>query len=173
MIPALIAPFMGWVRYLPYFVGAAMIAYGGWKLYSFGHDRGEKKAKQELAEYKKTIRNERELEKIAYDEALAEKARVEESYDQLRWKHEQIVQAKLAADLRASELAVRLRLAATRATSLPEPAGTAPEHPGASGTGGGGSALALDSAVSGVIEACRRDSIKLVGWQSWYEEVSK
>jgi hypothetical protein len=75
----------------------------------------------------------------------------------------------------AAALAARLRRA--YAANVPPVAPSAAEPAGTPGTGGGDDAPGdggpagreLDSAVAGVIGACRSDSIKLQGWQSWYE----
>jgi hypothetical protein len=68
----------------------------------------------------------------------------------------------------ADSLTHRLRLAMSKPPEAP--AGSS-ESKGTPGTGSGVSEAGIDAAVSNVIGACKRDSIKASEWQRWYEAI--
>lgn len=78
------------------------------------------------------------------------------------------IQKKLAATVADRDhIASRLRRAYQ--IKLPSPAPSAPVPDGTPGAGGG--ADEIDDAVTEVIGACKRDSIRLQEWQRWYESL--
>jgi hypothetical protein len=102
-----------------------------------------------------------------------ENAALENQRDLLKFQHDAAIRAKLAADSRATDLAARLRRYYASQSALPQDAPAAPGPEGASGIGSGPdeSGDGVDAAVQEVLTACRRDSIKLQGWQSWWTDV--
>jgi len=72
------------------------------------------------------------------------------------------------SDSRVAALTQRLRRAYE---TLPDAASGAAGPAGTAGAGVGPGATGVDSAVSGVIAACKRDSIRLGEWQQYYEAV--
>jgi hypothetical protein len=104
---------------------------------------------------------------------LTENARLENERDLLKFQHDAAIRAKLAADSRSADLARRLRSYYASQSALPQDAPAAPGPEGASGIGVGPdeSGNGVDAAVQEVLTACRRDSIKLQGWQSWWTDI--
>jgi hypothetical protein len=112
----------------------------------------------------------------ALTQQLTENARLQNERDLIRWQHEKAVREKLAADNRSADLARRLReyYASDAHRAMSSLAESAASTAGAAGTGSGADDAGdgVDLAIQGVLTACKRDSIRLNGWQQWYESVS-
>jgi hypothetical protein len=163
MIPFILP---GLSRAVPY-IAAVAIAIAG-VLY-YGHTRHEAgQAKVQALWDAHSLRQNQVITR-----QLTENARLENERDLLRHQHDAAIRAKLAADSRSADLARRLRSYYASQSALPQDAPAAPGPEGASGIGSGPdeSGDGVDAAVQEVLTACRRDSIKLQGWQSWWTDV--
>jgi hypothetical protein len=163
MIPFILP---GLSRFVPYGIAVLLLVSG--VLY-YGHTRYEAGQASEREWHQDYVARQNQV----ITRQQTENARLENAHDLLKFQHDAAIRAKLAADSRATDLAARLRRYYASQSALPQDAPAAPGTEGASGIGVGPdeSGDGVDAAVQEVLTACRRDSIKLQGWQSWWTDI--
>jgi hypothetical protein len=139
------------------------VAAGVWY---YGHTRFEAGEAKVWALWEK----ERRIVQRTYDQKVIEAARIEDEYDLIKWRHDEELKRRLAADFRAGELARRLRQHYASSGPVSEAPDTSFDPFGAGG--GGVPPGEVDASLGDILGACQRDAIRLNGWIQWWEEVS-
>jgi hypothetical protein len=113
------------------------------------------------------------IQKLAYDKAAAETARIEEQRDQLSYRIDHVLKPKLAATESANrDLASRVLNYSSRPRSAVPEISNGTRGPSVTVRIGGDESKPDDrvrEALSLHLAACDRDAIRLNGWIEWYQ----